>query len=145
MNSKGYLYAAEMLDLLVTVVNKEKWNDVLIPELGSLGRLFAHMIRVRDVYRKSLITGRVILPGTPVPKGIDLVDELIRSRNELADAIVKTQVERVYWSDDYFVPPSELVSMAIQHEAIHQGQWYVALKQLGIPIPEQWKSDWHLF
>lgn len=145
MESKGYLYAAEMLDLLSTVVHKDKWNEVLIPELGSIERLFAHMIRVRDVYRKSLITGRVILPGTPVPRGIDLVAELIRSRNELAEVITNTQVEKVYWSDDYFVSPSEFVSMTIQHEALHHGQWYVALKQLGLPIPEPWKSDWHLF
>lgn len=63
MDAKTYKYAAEMLDELTTVVDKEKRDDILLPELGSLNRLFAHVIRVRDVYRDRLRTGRVVLPG----------------------------------------------------------------------------------
>jgi hypothetical protein len=79
LDAKGYLYSAELLDLLVTTVSKEKWDEILITEIGSLGRLFTHMS-----------------------------------------------------------------SIAIQHEGIHQGQKYVALKQAGIAVPEQWRSNWHL-
>lgn len=134
-----------MLDQLVTVINKDRWEEIIIPEIGSAGRLFAHMVRVRDVYRDSFSTGRIRLPGNSISRDADLEVELIRSRKELADAMTNSKVDRIYWSDDYSVSPDEICSIAIQHEAIHQGQWYVALKQAGIVIPEQWRSDWHLW
>jgi uncharacterized damage-inducible protein DinB len=143
MDAKGYLNAAEMLDMLSTTVEKERWNEILIPSLGSLGRLFAHMVRVRDVYRDSLLTGRVVFPGTTLSRDADLLSELNRSRFELAAAITDPQVDKVYWSDDYFVAPDVICATAIQHEGIHQGQWFVALKQLGYNFPDPWK-DWQL-
>lgn len=38
----------------------------------------------------------------------------------------------------------ELLHSAIQHEGIHQGQYYVALKLAGIETPRQWQIDWNL-
>jgi uncharacterized damage-inducible protein DinB len=140
---KGYLYAAEMTDMLTTIMDKKDWDKVLVPELGSLARLFAHMIRVRGVYRNALLTGIVQFPGNPIERGSDLEVGLSQSRNELADALLFSKVNRIIWGEN-LVSPDEICSTAIQHEGIHQGQWHIALKRVGINVPKQWQTDWHL-
>lgn len=143
LDAKGYLYAAEMTDLLTTAVDRAHWDAVLIPELGPLARLFAHLAKVRWVYRDALLAGYASFPGTPVPRGTDLEAELIRSREALADAFANPKIDRVKWGDCY-LGLYEVYAAAVQHEGIHQGQWYVGLKQAGLWVPKQWQSDWRL-
>jgi uncharacterized damage-inducible protein DinB len=143
VDAKGYLYAAEMTDLLTTAVDKDQWNRVFIPELGSLSRFFAHMIKVRNVYRDGLLTGIMDFTRTIDTKIIDFEAELAKSRYELAEAISHPKYNKIKW-EELELSSAEVCSAAIQHEGIHQGQWYVALKQRGFRMPNQWKLDWGL-
>ncbi|WP_230856126.1 hypothetical protein [Virgibacillus dakarensis] len=41
-----------------------------------------------------------------------------------------------------FLSVDEVIGAAIQHEGIHQGQYFVALKQIGRRLPDMWIRDW---
>ncbi|WP_017729350.1 hypothetical protein [Halalkalibacterium ligniniphilum] len=51
-----------------------------------------------------------------------------RMTDMLANVIPSTSWEKV----------EEVIATTIQHEGIHQGQWYVAFKQAEKPIPKEW-------
>lgn len=60
--AREYLYAAEMTDLLTKVVEKSEWEQVGMKHLGTLSKMFAHMCRVRNVYRDSLLINSINPP-----------------------------------------------------------------------------------
>lgn len=139
----GYLYAARMTNQLATDIPEKIWDEKLISELGSLKKLFLHMIRVRNVYADGLQTGVIAFPGKLPDAENRLIEELERSSDNLAQ--VFTQV--VHNSIDFCgecLSVDEMLAMAIQHEGIHQGQYYVALKQYGFKLPQQWRQDWSM-
>ncbi|PTX55309.1 hypothetical protein C8P63_11916 [Melghirimyces profundicolus] len=143
MNADGYRYAAEMTDRLTTVIPRDGWDRKLVPELGSPARLFAHLIRVRGVYRDGFYTGELRFPGERVKSGTGLEEGLARSREELARAIEVPEVEKIRFGK-VVLTLDELRATAIHHEGIHQGQWQVALKQAGLPLPASWREEWRL-
>jgi hypothetical protein len=55
------------------------------------------MVRVRDVYRDGLISGEISFPGRFVSGDADLEKEMMRSRSELAESIIKPHVDRIQW------------------------------------------------
>ncbi|MFA1819286.1 DinB family protein [Virgibacillus oceani] len=142
MNIKAFLYAANMTNTLAKDIPEDKWNNKLIPELGTLRKLFIHIIRVRNVYREGLISGAIQFPGK-LPVTEDIMLELEKSRDTLAAAFEQTNFEYIKMGTEY-LSIIELQGTAIQHEGIHQGQYYVALKQAGFSLPRQWEQDWGL-
>ncbi|UTR10021.1 DinB family protein [Evansella sp. LMS18] len=136
----GFLYAARTTNALAEEVTENAWDTQLIPELGTLRNLFIHIVRVRDVYRNGLKTGEVQFPGK-LPSGKDIACELDRSMEELADAFSTTYRNQIKMGAEE-ISPAELLGSAIKHEGIHQGQYYVALKQAGLEVPALWKRDW---
>ncbi|WP_416148721.1 DinB family protein [Salipaludibacillus sp. HK11] len=143
LNSNGFKYTATMTNALALEIPKNCWDTVLIPELGTLRKLFIHIVRLRDVYRDGLITGEVEFPGLLPSKDNRLVDELERSMNELASAFTQSKFNQIKMGNQYLTI-IELLNTAVQHEGIHQGQYYVALKQAGIDLPKQWIQDWNM-
>ncbi|WP_179298848.1 hypothetical protein [Evansella halocellulosilytica] len=63
MDTKGFIYAANMTNELATEIPDEKWDLRLSTELGTLRKLFSHIIRVRDVYAEGLREGEIHFPG----------------------------------------------------------------------------------
>ncbi|MBU9722748.1 MULTISPECIES: DinB family protein [Bacillaceae] len=143
MDANGFIYAAKMTNALAKEVPETKWDIQLAPELGTLRKLFKHMIRVRVVYRDGLKTGSVQFPGAVTSDELSLIDELERSMEELVVEFNQTKFETVKMGAEY-LSVMELLGTAIQHEGIHQGQYFVALRQSGVSIPKQWSQDWHM-
>ncbi|WP_096438750.1 DinB family protein [Alteribacter populi] len=141
MNASGFLYAAKMTNLLAIETPEIHWDKQLIVELGTLRKLFIHIVRVRDVYRDGLKTGVIQFPGHLPSNEYNLMDELERSMNELAVELNQTTFERIKMSTEY-ISTMEFQNTAVQHEGIHQGQYFVALKQAGLELPTQWVQDW---
>lgn len=145
---KAYLYAAEMTDALLDLIPESQWSTRLIPELGTPASLFSHMVRVRDVYRDSIKTGILSFPGQFLPRSASpdsayVAAELRRSREQLAQMLSGANNKSVKFGSNR-LSTDEIWAVAIQHEGIHQGQWYVALKQQGMPTPVPWRLDWSL-
>ncbi|WP_078596533.1 DinB family protein [Evansella clarkii] len=136
----GFLYAARSTNALAEEIPEKAWDIQLIPELGTLRKLFIHIVRVRDVYSDGLQTGTVQFPGK-LPSGKNIVRDLDRSMEELANAFAATDRQLIKMGAEE-ISPAELLGSAIQHEGIHQGQYYVALKQAGMEVPALWKQDW---
>ncbi|WP_420824558.1 DinB family protein [Sulfobacillus harzensis] len=132
-----------MTDALLDVIHESQWSTRLIAELGSPANLFFHMIRVRDVYRDALETGILSFPGRFLPDNAHVATELRRSREQLAQRLAGACDESVKFGLNR-LSADEICAAAIQHEGLHQGQWYVALKQQGIPLPISWRQDWSL-
>ncbi|MBO8157731.1 MAG: DinB family protein [Bacillaceae bacterium] len=144
MNAKGFLYAAQMTNALAREIPESRWDESLMDELGTLRKLFVHIIRVRDVYRDGMKSGKVVFPGNLPAQERDLFDELERSMADLA-----REFERSHWDQQILMGAGqmtalELLNTAVQHEGIHQGQYFVALKQAGIHLPELWRRDWNM-
>lgn len=142
MNTAALLYAAKMTNALAKKIPNETWDKQLIPELGTLRKLFIHIVRVRNVYRDGLITGSVQFPGK-LPASENIILELEKSMEDLAVAFKQTNFEYIQLGTELLFI-MELQGTAIQHEGIHQGQYYVALKQAGFSLPGQWEMDWNL-
>ncbi|MEN1969060.1 DinB family protein [Lentibacillus sp. N15] len=143
MDTRGFLYAANMTNALAREIPENKWDDRLVEELGSLRKLFIHIIRVRNVYRDGIWTGMVEFPGDLLPVGISLIEQLVRSMNELAFAFSQASNQCIKVGEEY-LSIEELLNTAVQHEGIHQGQYFVALKKAKIRLPEQWIRDWDM-
>lgn len=142
MDVNGFVYSAKLTNALAIEVPESKWDIQLIPELGTLRKLFLHIGRVRDVYSDGLRTGTVEFPGT-LPSNENIIDELERSMEELVSAFRQTKFKQIKLGSDY-LSIFELQGTTIQHEGIHQGQYYVALKQSGIGLPKQWVQNWNM-
>ncbi|MFD2045487.1 DinB family protein [Ornithinibacillus salinisoli] len=142
MDVNGFIYAAKQTNVLAKATPVRKWDDQLIPEIGSLRKLFIHIVRVRDVYRDGLRTGVIHFPGKLLRTN-RLVEELERSMEDLANEFRQTKFETIKIGTECLTI-LELQGTAIQHEGIHQGQYSVALKQAGISLPKQWVEDWNM-
>ncbi|ADU32219.1 DinB family protein [Evansella cellulosilytica] len=140
MDVKGFIYAAKMTNALAKEIPESSWDTPLIRELGTLRKLFIHIIRVRNVYRNGLETGVVQFPGE-LPSSENIKEALEKSMEELATAFLSTEGTHIKMAEEE-LSIAELLATAIQHEGIHQGQYYVALKQKGMYIPDSWKKDW---
>jgi uncharacterized damage-inducible protein DinB len=138
----GFIYSAKMTNAMAQEIPENEWDVQLISELGTLRELFMHIVRVRDVYREGLKTGTLQFPGN-LPIESRLVDELERSMDELALEFNQTKFKQIKFGADSLTI-IELQGSAIQHEGIHQGQYYVALKQSGFVLPKQWIQDWNM-
>ncbi|MFZ4452772.1 DinB family protein [Salibacterium aidingense] len=143
MKSDGFTYAADMTNQLAEELPEPLWDKPLIDEVGTVRQLFRHIIRVRGVYSSAFVTGKVEFPGYLVADEANLHQELRRSTEEMAQSFENTHLSEIRMYQDY-IAPEELLHTAIQHEGIHQGQYYIAFQQAGIHIPEQWKMDWNL-
>ncbi|RSL33098.1 DinB family protein [Salibacterium salarium] len=143
MKSDGFIYAADMTNQLAEELPEQLWDKPLIDELGTIRKLFKHMIRVRGVYSSALKTGKVEFPGHLMPEDASISLELRRSTEELALAFEQTERTEILMYQEY-ITPDELLHIVIQHEGIHQGQYYIAFQQTGISVPEQWKMDWNM-
>ncbi|MBM7540861.1 DinB family protein [Amphibacillus cookii] len=143
MDTNGLVYAAKMTNSLAKEIPESNWDAQLIPELGTLRKLFRHMVRVRDVYCDGLKTGCVCFPGELASEEDSLIHELERSMEELVIAFKQTKFKSIKMGTEYLTI-MELFSTAIQHEGIHQGQYFVALKQSGFELPKQWVEGWHM-
>ncbi|WP_194841300.1 hypothetical protein [Salinibacillus xinjiangensis] len=80
----GFIYSAKLTNALANEVPESNWDVQLIPELGTLRKLFLHIVRVRDIYRDGLRIGEIHFPGSLPSKENSLLDELNRSMDELA-------------------------------------------------------------
>ncbi|UOE95047.1 DinB family protein [Alkalihalobacillus sp. LMS39] len=143
MDTNGLLYAAKMTNVLAKEIPESKWDIKLVQELGTLRKFFKHMVRVRDVYRDGLKTGNIQFPGVLTSDEKSLIDELERSMEELVFEFKQTKFDSIQMGTEY-LSIMELLATVIQHEGIHQGQYYVALKQAGFELPKQWTQDWSL-
>ncbi|WP_152550022.1 DinB family protein [Geomicrobium sp. JCM 19055] len=141
MTEEGYVYAASLNDELTHVIPTEWYDTILIESIGTPRQWFHHLIRVREVYRRSLFTGEVVFPGKPIPDDIDVTTMLKASSERLAEAFMYSERMSVKY-DGKTMSISELISTAIQHEGIHTGQYYVALKHAGLDVPKRWQQDW---
>lgn len=142
MDPKGFIYAAKMTNALASEVPERVWDKQLIAPLGTLRELFLHIVRVRDVYRDGLRTGAVTFPGNLPPRN-NISDQLVRSMDELASEFERADNEHIKMGSEN-VSTAELLNIAVQHEGIHQGQYYVALKQAGLRLPKKWVLDWNM-
>lgn len=142
MDSNGFLYAAKMTDALAKEISETKWDIQLITELGSLRKLFIHIIRVRKIYRDGLRTGVVEFPGN-LPSEYNLIDQLERASSELAFEFTQVTHESIKMGTEN-LSIMELLNTVVQHEGIHQGQYFVALKQAGLKLPNKWIQDWNM-
>lgn len=142
MDANGFLYAAKMTNALAAEIPESQWDIQLIAELGPLRKLFIHIVRVRDIYRDGLRTGMIEYPGK-LPTRNDVFAELVRSMDELAFEFKRASNECIKMGTER-LSTLELLNTAVQHEGIHQGQYFVALKQAGIELPKQWVLDWNL-
>ncbi|WP_246516580.1 DinB family protein [Salicibibacter cibarius] len=122
-------------------IPENKWDIQLIEELGSLRKLFIHIIRVRNIYRDGLRTGIVEFPGEPPLSDDNLIEQLDRSMNDLAFTFTQASNQRIKMGEKS-LSIEELLNTAVQHEGIHQGQYFVALNQANIKLPKQWIQDW---
>ncbi|WP_235793262.1 DinB family protein [Virgibacillus salidurans] len=132
-----------MINTLAEEIPENKWDVQLIENLGSLRKLFIHIIRVRDIYRDGLRTGIIEFPGNLPSSDDNLIEQLDRSMNELAFAFTQASNQRIKMGEEY-LSVVELLNTAVQHEGIHQGQYFVALKQAKIKLPKQWIQDWDM-
>ncbi|MBB6450995.1 putative damage-inducible protein DinB [Geomicrobium halophilum] len=130
-----------MTNTLAKEIPENKWDIQLIEELGSLRKLFIHIIRVRNIYRDGLSTGIVEFPGDLPSSNGNVIEQLDRSMNELAFAFTQANNQRIKMGEEY-LSIVELLNTAVQHEGIHQGQYFVALKQAKIKLPKRWIQDW---
>ncbi|WP_227003952.1 DinB family protein [Salicibibacter halophilus] len=130
-----------MINILAEEIPENKWDVQLIEDLGSLRKLFNHTIRVRDIYRDGIRTGIVEFSGDLPSSNGNLIEQLERSMNELAFAFAQATNQRIKMGEEY-LSIVELLNTAVQHEGIHQGQYFVALKQAKIKLPKQWILDW---
>ncbi|AIC92731.1 hypothetical protein [Shouchella lehensis] len=64
MKTDGLEYAMKMTNELAYSIDKKHWDVSLLEELGSLRKLFIHMIRVRNVYCEGLKYGNISFPGS---------------------------------------------------------------------------------
>ncbi|UCZ55095.1 DinB family protein [Bacillus shivajii] len=143
MDTNGLLYAAKMTNALAKEIPESYWDLQLVSELGTLRKLFRHMVRVRDVYRDGLKTGIIYFPGKMPAEENTLIYELERSMEELIVEFKQTKIESIKMGEESLTI-IELLGTVIQHEGIHQGQYYVALKQSRLELPKQWIRDWHM-
>lgn len=143
MDTNGFIYAAQMTNALANKIPESKWDIQLAPELGTLKKLFRHMVRVRDVYRDGLKTGCIEFLGNITLEENSLIYELERSTEDLVVEFKQTKFESIKMGTDYLTK-MELLGTAIQHEGIHQGQYFVALRQSGFDLPKQWVQEWHM-
>ncbi|GAA0466023.1 DinB family protein [Alkalibacillus silvisoli] len=143
MNTKGLIYAANMTNILAKEVPESCWDLKLVTELGTLRKLFTHMIRVRDVYRDGLKTGIIQFPGELPLNESSITYELERSTDELVAEFKQAKFESIKMGPGDLTT-MELLATAIQHEGIHQGQYAVAFKQSGLTLPKQWVQDWRM-
>lgn len=143
MDTNGFMYAATMTNRLAEDIPEKHWDHKLIAELGTLRKLFFHMIRIRNIYYESLYTGVINFPGKLIAKECNLLAELNKSKDQLAYMFTHTEVEIIKMGSEN-LSIEELIHTAVHHEGIHQGQYFVALKQAGIQIPKHWKSDWSM-
>ncbi|AXF56432.1 DinB family protein [Salicibibacter kimchii] len=132
-----------MTKTLAKEIPKNKWDIKLIEEVGSLRKLFIHIIRVRNIYRDGLRTGIVEFPGDLPISDENLIEQLDRSMNDLAFAFTQTSNQRIKMGEES-LSVVELLNTAVQHEGIHQGQYFVALNQANIKVPKQWIQDSHM-
>ncbi|WP_416150551.1 DinB family protein [Salipaludibacillus sp. HK11] len=87
--------------------------------------------------------GNIQFPGVLASDEHSLIDELERSMEELVFEFKQTKFDSIKMETEY-LSIMELLGTVIQHEGIHQGQYYVALKQAGFELPKQWTQDWHM-
>jgi uncharacterized damage-inducible protein DinB len=139
--SNGFIYAAKMTNSLAKEISESNWDVQLTPQLGTLRKLFKHMVRVRDVYCDGLKTGDIYFPGKRTSGENSLVHELERSMKQLEVEFKQTKFKSIRMGTEHLTI-MDLLSTAIQHEGIHQGQYFVALKQSGFKLPKQWEEDW---
>jgi uncharacterized damage-inducible protein DinB len=143
MDAIGFVYAAKMTNRLAIEIPENQWDKQLITELGTLRKLFIHLIRVRDTYTEGLRKGTVSFPGVIPSKDINIKDQLERSTNELAEEFSNTNREVIRMGGENLTI-LEFLNTTVQHEGIHQGQYFVALKQAGLPLPNQWINEWSM-
>ncbi|GAK02748.1 hypothetical protein JCM19037_1004 [Geomicrobium sp. JCM 19037] len=141
--NRRLLHATSLNNQLADVIPEERWGESVHEQLGTPSQLFAHLIRVRLVYRSALFSGKVQFPGEKVPDDAPVRSLLLSSAERLAEAFLYTEKNHITF-DDRAITPVELMQIAVQHEGIHTGQYYVALKQSGYPVPTQWQTDWAL-
>lgn len=143
MDSNGFIYAANMTNALAKEIPESKWDKQLISEVGSLRKLFTHIVRVRDTYKEGIRSGNISFPGTLPSNEKGLIEHLERSVNELAHEFKYPKNEAVKMGEEH-LSLMELLNTLVQHEGIHQGQYFVALKQAGLKLPNQWIQEWDM-
>ncbi|GEL78221.1 damage-inducible protein DinB [Tenuibacillus multivorans] len=141
MNADAFRYAANMTNELAVTIPEKYWDTSLVTDLGTLRKLFIHMIRVRDIYANGIQTGIIEFPGS-LPENRGLLLELKRSTEDLAITVEQSHAKQIQMGDE-LLKLEEVVGAAIQHEGIHQGQYHIALKNSGLDIPELWKRGWN--
>lgn len=55
MDIRGFIYAARMTNQLADEISEEHWDRTLVVGLGTLRKLFFHIVRIRDIYCKALV------------------------------------------------------------------------------------------
>ncbi|RQW23328.1 DinB family protein [Bacillus sp. C1-1] len=143
MKTEGLEYAMKMTNELAFSIDKKHWDVVLIDKLGSLQKLFVHMIRVRNTYCEGLKSGNISFPGNLPSPEINIQVELRNSCAILLDNFKTCTYKHITFNGSRLTI-DEVYSMTVQHEGIHQGQFSIALKTKGIQLPETWITDWHL-
>ncbi len=101
------------------------------------------MVRVRDVYCDGLKTGEICFPGKRTSGENSLIQALERSMKQLEVEFKHTKFKSIRMGREHLTI-MDLLSTAIQHEGIHQGQYFVALKQSRFELPKQWEKDWQM-
>ncbi|KQL57000.1 MULTISPECIES: hypothetical protein [Bacillaceae] len=143
MKTDGLEYAMKMTNELAYSIDKKHWDVSLLEELGSLRKLFIHMIRVRNVYCEGLKYGNISFPGSLPSTKLNVQLELKNSCAALLENFKTCYYKHITFNGSE-ITLDEVYSTAVQHEGIHQGQFSIALKANGIKLPETWVTDWHL-
>ncbi|WP_099300715.1 damage-inducible protein DinB [Bacillus sp. Marseille-P3800] len=143
METKGLEYAMKMTNELAFSIKKEYWNLALVDHLGTLEKLFIHLIRVRSIYSNGLKSGIISFPGHLPSPDLNIKTELTNSCITLLEAFKFCNYNILIFNGSKLTV-EEVYGMSIQHEGIHQGQFSIALRANKIPLPKMWVSDWHL-
>jgi uncharacterized damage-inducible protein DinB len=146
-----WTHVHEMTLAFLDAVPDEHWQFTPHPHFAPFAKQLRHVIGVRGVYAEALTTGRVdfsrkhghysgMLDRVPLRAALE-------SGHEVLLAAVSQVPPDPSWRLDLFGMPTSLphfLAKAIQHEAIHHGEWSVYASLAGFETPRLWKMNWGL-
>lgn len=137
----------DLLDHLGEPDLERKWPR---PGLDTFAKHFAEMAAVQQAFILALISARMDFSSVPdVFSFADEPKQVLRRRlqdadSALAETLAKKKVSSTVSWDDTSLPVEQHFTNLVSHEVFHHGMMVMALYQLGLPIPESWRTSWAL-
>ncbi len=144
-------HAHEMTLAFLDAVPEEHWLFTPHERFAPLAKQMRHIVGVRGVYTEALTTGRVDFSRKHAHYTGPLERLALRAALEAGHAALLTaaagRAADPSWRLDFFGMPTSLprlLAKAIQHEALHHGEWSVYASIAGFETPRLWRTNWGL-